>query len=134
MHGCLGRAGARRGFGIDESAVASVFHGRDDRAPVFRAAALLLWRRLCERREGSSSSHNPNFSRKAAFLLDAMAALPRKWVSGVNERADSTAAQWNSFVGLFLESPPLGSRLFQEVAGVIPGGHPILARQTTRGF
>jgi hypothetical protein len=24
----------------------------------------------------------PNFSRVAAFLLDAMAALPRKWVSG----------------------------------------------------
>ncbi len=24
----------------------------------------------------------PNFSREAAFLLDAMAALPRKWVSG----------------------------------------------------
>jgi hypothetical protein len=24
----------------------------------------------------------PNFSRKAAFLLDTMAALPRKWVCG----------------------------------------------------
>jgi hypothetical protein len=32
-------------------------------------------------REGPSSSHDPNFSREAAFLLNAMAALPRKWVS-----------------------------------------------------
>jgi hypothetical protein len=31
---------------------------------------------------GSSFSHAPFFSRKAAFLLDTMAALPRKWVSG----------------------------------------------------
>ncbi len=31
---------------------------------------------------GSILRHDPNFSRKAAFLLDAMAAPPRKWVSG----------------------------------------------------
>jgi hypothetical protein len=31
---------------------------------------------------GSSSSHDPFFSRESAYLLDAMAALPRKWVSG----------------------------------------------------
>ena len=44
-----------------------------------------------------------------------------------------SAAQWDLFAGLFLESHPLGSRLFQEVAGVILGGQPVLARQTMRG-
>ena len=39
---------------------ASVFHGRDDRAPLYRAAArFVFW-------EGSSSSHDPFFSRVAA--------------------------------------------------------------------
>jgi hypothetical protein len=39
---------------------------------------------------GSSSSHDPFFSRKAAFLLDTMAALPRKM--GQRRRADPTLA------------------------------------------
>ena len=55
---------------------ASAFHGRDDRAPLLRAAARF------ETWEGSSSSHDPNFSREAAFLFYAKAASPRKWVSG----------------------------------------------------
>ena len=33
-HGRLGRAGAKRGLFIAEVAGASVFHGRDDRAPL----------------------------------------------------------------------------------------------------
>ncbi len=32
--------------------------------------------------QGTSSSHDPNFSREAAFLFYAKAASPRKWVSG----------------------------------------------------
>ena len=55
---------------------AGVVHGRDDRAPLFCAATRF------ENWEGSSSSHDPLFSREAAFLFYAKAASPRKWVSG----------------------------------------------------
>jgi hypothetical protein len=74
-------------------------HGRDDRAPLFRAAARFEksgrvhrprmthfsaakrrprnpWVEICE------ALGCPRLSCKAAFLLDTMAALPRKWVSG----------------------------------------------------
>jgi hypothetical protein len=34
----------------------------------------------------------PNFSRKAAFLPDAIAALSRKWVSGGAPTLESTSA------------------------------------------
>ena len=69
-----------------------------------RAVARLLWRRPRERLGGGSDSAvidslyqsravarnrwradlrlDPFFSREAAFLLDTMAAPPRKWVSG----------------------------------------------------
>jgi hypothetical protein len=36
----------------------------------------------------------PNFSRKAVFLLDAMAALPRKWVSDGAPTLESTDARF----------------------------------------
>jgi len=36
-HGRLGRAGAKRGLFIAEVAGAGAFHGRDDRAPLWRA-------------------------------------------------------------------------------------------------
>jgi hypothetical protein len=55
----------------------SVFHGRDDRAPLYRAAA-----RFVTQGRDCQALGVPIFSREAAFLLDAMAALPRKWVSG----------------------------------------------------
>ena len=50
---------------------ASVFHGRDDHAPLFRAAARF------ETWEGSSSSHDPFFSREAAFSYP-MVGMPRR--------------------------------------------------------
>jgi hypothetical protein len=63
-------------------------------------AASLPWRTIARARgsairanwEGSSSSPDPFFSRNAAFLLDAMAALPRKWVSGGAPTLESTSA------------------------------------------
>ena len=57
---------------------AGVVHGRDDRAPLFCAATRF------EKWEGSSSSHDPLFSREAAFLFYAKAASPRKWVAAAS--------------------------------------------------
>ncbi len=74
---------------------ASDLHGRDDRAPLFRASARFekLGRvhrpRMTDFSAAKRRPRNPwdrqaigvpNFSYEAASLLDAMAALPRKWV------------------------------------------------------
>ena len=87
----------------------SGLHGRDDHAPLFRAVARFekLGRvhrpRMTDFSAAKRRPRNPwdrqaigvpNFSYEAAFLLDAMEALPRRWVSGgaptlpcVHERA-----------------------------------------------
>ena len=66
--GFCGGVSVSNGGGSDSAVI-------DSRYKHARQRVLVSW-------EGSSSSHDPNFSRTAAFLLDAMAALPRKWVSG----------------------------------------------------
>ena len=90
----------------------SVFHGRrlqlveptgrrDDRAPLLRAAARLLWRRLCERREASDSAViDSRYKPREAAPPGGAAAFPFKRVVAGMDRLDGGAEKLGYFLGL----------------------------------